>query len=136
MDAMERYVWPGNVRELKNVVERAVAHWPDTSRPIDQITFDPFASPYRPTAKKALSDHVGRLPEKPGEESPSSSAVGGELPSDFKAAVAAFETDLLTRALEESRHNQRVAARRLGLGYHQFRNALRKHGLLPARSAQ
>ena len=47
--------------------------------------------------------------------------------------MAAYETDLLTRALNDARHNQRVAAKRLGLGYHQFRNTLRKHGLLPSR---
>lgn len=61
-------------------------------------------------------------------------APAGPLPSDFKSAVAGFEHDLLTRALGEARHNQRVAAKRLGLGYHQFRNMLREHGLLPSRS--
>ncbi|MCA0200747.1 MAG: phage shock protein operon transcriptional activator, partial [Proteobacteria bacterium] len=55
------------------------------------------------------------------------------LPDDFRAAVASYESDLLTRALREARHNQRAAAKRLGLGYHQLRNLLRKHGLMPAR---
>ena len=138
MDTLQQYPWPGNVRELKNVVERAVAYWPSTSKSIDEIVFDPFASPYRPAAENSVDArghqqaHGGT-----GKDTPSPIATeGGKLPSDFKAAVAAVESDLLARALKESRHNQRVAARRLGLGYHQFRNALRKHDLLPSRASK
>ncbi|MET1254695.1 phage shock protein operon transcriptional activator [Aliikangiella maris] len=44
--ALLTYDWPGNVRELKNVVERNIyKSLPD--HPIDQIQFDPFASPYQ-----------------------------------------------------------------------------------------
>jgi psp operon transcriptional activator len=127
--ALEAYAWPGNVRELKNVVERAVAYWPDAAAPIDTIVFDPFASPFRPSPKPvAVSHGKDTVPLAPVVN-----GNGAEMTSDFKSAVAAFECDLLKRALNESRHNQRVAARRLGLGYHQFRNTLRKHGLLPSR---
>ena len=41
------YHWPGNVRELKNVVERAVYTSMGNEHPIDNINFDPFASPWR-----------------------------------------------------------------------------------------
>ncbi len=123
--ALEAYAWPGNVRELKNVVERAVAFWGNPSSPIDAVTFDPFASPYRPA-------RVAGPAQSPRDEPVA--APTQPLPADFKSAVAAFETELLTRALTEARHNQRVAAKRLGLGYHQFRNTLRKHGLLPSRA--
>ena len=133
LDALAQYQWPGNVRELKNVAERATAYWPNPSKPIDKIIFDPFASPYRPAAK--VSPSAPKVLETRGESGGDVSAPS-ELPSDFKAAVAIFEKDLLTRALEEARHNQRVAARRLGLGYHQFRNALRKYDLLPSRTSQ
>lgn len=128
---LEAYQWPGNVRELKNVVERAVAHWPEETKAIDRVQFDPFESPFRP----------GHAPgvKKDGAHVETTVAVAAgmhtaqSLPDDFKSAVAAYESDLLARALAEARHNQRVAARRLGLGYHQFRNTLRKHNLLPAR---
>ena len=123
---LDAYAWPGNVRELKNVVERAVAHWPEETKAIDRVTFDPFDSPFRPH----------RLPSVVAASAPradSPAAAAAPLPDDFKSAVAAFESDLLTRALVDARHNQRVAARRLGLGYHQFRNCMRKHGLLPSR---
>ena len=129
-DALDAFPWPGNVRELKNVVERAVAHWPEETKAIDRVVFDPFESPFRP-------QHVTYAPKDAPAQTASISAplkvTTGPLPDDFKSAVAVFESDLLSRALQEARHNQRVAAKRLGLGYHQFRNTLRKHGLLPAR---
>jgi len=50
---------------------------------------------------------------------------------DYAARVGRFEVRLLREALERSRFNQAAAARLLGLGYHQFRHALRSHGLLP-----
>ena len=50
---------------------------------------------------------------------------------DYAARVGRFEARLLRGALERSRFNQAAAARLLGLGYHQFRHALRSHGLLP-----
>lgn len=125
--ALEAYGWPGNVRELKNVVERAVAAWNERDRPIERIVFDPFASPFRPQTGRPHTTPAA----PPAAEPPA--APPTVLPDDFRAAVAAFESDLLVRALRDARHNQRAAAKRLGLGYHQLRNLLRKHGLMPAR---
>jgi len=127
--ALESFAWPGNVRELKNVVERAVAGWLDREKPIDRIVFDPFASPFRPRNARP----AGAAPAAAPAASAEAPAVPSALPDDFRSAVAAFESDLLTRALKDARHNQRAAAKRLGLGYHQLRNLLRKHGLMPAR---
>ena len=50
MAELEAYHWPGNVRELRNVVERAVYRHEDPERPVDEIQFDPFHSPWAPTA--------------------------------------------------------------------------------------
>jgi len=126
--AMAVYPWPGNVRELKNVAERAVYRWPEPDTAIDAIVFDPFASPYRPGG--------GGKPEPPPETGvPPTTEPPAPLSGDFEAAVAAFEADILERAMDASRHNQRAAASLLGLGYHQFRNRLSKHGLLPSRGA-
>jgi psp operon transcriptional activator len=117
--------WPGNVRELKNVVERAVYRCGAPDRTIDHIVFDPFASPYRPPPAPP------RDPEPLHDPEPPPAADFQAL--DLGAAVARFEADLLDRALVAARHNQREAARSLGLGYHQYRNRLKKHGI--ARSA-
>jgi psp operon transcriptional activator len=103
------YAWPGNVRELRNVVERAV-YRAEGDAPIDAIALDPFESPWRPGAA------VTSAPE------------ARALPKDFAAAVAGFERDLVRRAMQAADGNQSEAAAMLGLGYHQFRRLLRKHG--------
>ena len=118
--ALLDYDWPGNVRELKNVVERAVYQAPRPEQLIEAIVLDPFASPYRPVAEVLQAPAPASLPTTPTA-----------LPQEgFTAAVARFERDLLSRALIAAEHNQRTAARTLGLAYHQFRQRLSKHGLI------
>ncbi len=107
--------WPGNVRELKNVVERCVYRNPDPLKPVDDITLDPFDSPYRPR-------------HAPATQIPSPNKT--QLPTDLKESVAEFEIDLVNRALEDARFNQRRAAELLGLTYHQLRGYLKKYNLL------
>jgi len=102
------HAWPGNVRELRNAVERAV-YRAGTDAPIEAVSIDPFESPWRP-----------------GKSGDAAAAVSA-LPKDFAAAVAAFEGELVRRAMLEAHGNQGEAARALGLGYHQFRRLLRKY---------
>lgn len=121
--ALERllaYPWPGNVRELKNVVERALYRAPDPGRPVSEIVFDPFASPFRPAAAPPSKAEPAGATPVPIE------ATG---PHDFAAAVAGFERRLIEGALQATQFNQRAAARRLGLEYHQLRHLLKKHRL-------
>jgi psp operon transcriptional activator len=96
------------VRELKNLVERAVYRAAAPQRPIAELQFDPFDSPYRPA---------------PADPAPAPAA------GDFRSTVAAFERGLLSDALAACRHNQRRTAERLGLSYDQLRSQLRQHGL-------
>ena len=105
------YPWPGNVRELRNVIERAVYRAGPGERPIDVIQIDPFESPWRP----------GNAPKA---EAPKAIAS-----KDFATSVAAFETDLLKRALADNDDNQTLAAQQLKLSYHQLRRLLKKYGL-------
>ena len=51
------------------------------------------------------------------------------LPGNFRAAVHAYEHDILNLALERAQFKQTVAAELLGLSYHQFRGLLKKHAL-------
>jgi len=115
--ALEEYQWPGNVRELKNVVERAV-YRSDSPR-ITEIVFDPFFSPYE---------------KKPSELEPKDPAADA-VPSDLsdlltrplKEAVWGLKVRMLENALEKEKFNQKKAARRLGLTYHQFRGLYRQY---------
>jgi psp operon transcriptional activator len=121
--ALLGYAWPGNVRELKNAIERSVYRAESPDQPINEILFDPFASPYNPPP----------TPEPEDERSQASvvsiAPPDQGVPTDFRAAVAAFERQVLRRALERAQFKQTVAAKILGLSYHQFRSLLRKHGL-------
>lgn len=122
--ALVGYAWPGNVRELKNVVERSV-HRTAADQPVDAIVFDPFASAYRPP--------VDSEPEA-ATAMPSGKSI--PLPCSIKSEIARLELDLIKRALAEARYNQNEAAQLLGLGYHQLRALLRKHGLVKARASR
>jgi psp operon transcriptional activator len=125
--ALLAYAWPGNVRELKNAVERSVYRADDPDKPIDEILFDPFASPFAPQAEAEDDD--------PGDAAGTAAIaprLDHELPADFRSAVAQFETRVLRRALERAQFKQTTAARLLGLSYHQLRSLLRKHGMTKA----
>src|SRR5512143_1176325 len=120
--ALLGYAWPGNVRELKNAIERSVYRAEEPEQPIDTILFDPFASPYSPTAPPPPPSSV----VAPAAPTPATDDV---VPRDFRTAVAAFERQLIQRALQRAQFKQTLAAKLLGLSYHQLRSLLRKHSL-------
>ncbi len=114
---LEAYPWPGNVRELKNVVERAVyrAENPET---IDTLCFDPFQCPFEPLPRDNAAEPSGTQ---------AAPAAPVHTTTDFREAIARYEEALLRQALEACQFNQRKAAERLGLTYHQFRGLYRKY---------
>jgi psp operon transcriptional activator len=113
--ALENYSWPGNIRELKNVVERAV-YRSDTPL-IDEITFQPFRSPYTMEA-----NDIGMVSIQ--EAKPVTEHL---LKTPFKDAVKELEIRFINKALKEAKYNQKKAAKIMGLTYHQFRGLYRKH---------
>ncbi len=106
--------WPGNVRELRNVVERSLYRQGEPSHPLRQLVLDPFASPW--------SDSALAAPQVPGVLAPS-------FPLDWKAYMAECEIHMITKALQLSRYNQRMAAQSLGISYDQLRGLLKKYRL-------
>jgi psp operon transcriptional activator len=127
---LDNHAWPGNVRELKNVVERSLYRWADADSPVGRIILDPFESPWRP----APHPSVAAAPAKPAI-SPVAEASAMPTPAltgvnDFRAAVHAYEREILVQALERCRHNQRRTAAALSLSYDQLRHALKRHGML------
>ena len=125
--AMEGHGWPGNVRELRNVIERAIYRWADPARPVDALHFDPFASPWQPAPRKAQIRHETAAATFSGA-APAAAAPPGQV-SDLRAAVDAYEKQILSDTMARCRFNQKVAAEALGLSYDQIRHALKKHGL-------
>jgi psp operon transcriptional activator len=132
---LEVYPWPGNVRELRNVIERAVYRHEDPERPIDEIVFNPFHSPWAPSAADSVQTHAAAAAETaPAEEAPGAVHLVSSTPqpavtSDLRGAVAAYERELLEEALRRNRFNQRATAAALGLSYDQLRHALKRHKL-------
>ncbi|MGL5046314.1 MAG: phage shock protein operon transcriptional activator [Shewanella sp.] len=137
--------WPGNIRELKNVVERSVYRNGGENRPINHITLDPFASPYRPKTRiktrerqiiSAIPPTVTSTPqslpllESECQANNESSTHCFNFPLDFKEHTEQFEMDLIQQALSSSQYNQKKTADMLGLSYHQLRGILKKYNLL------
>jgi psp operon transcriptional activator len=129
---LEAYAWPGNVRELRNAIERAVYRHEDPERSIDEIVFDPFHSPWAPSSGAAP---LAAATSVSADDEP---AVAGSSPAvltppvsttDFRAAVADYERNLLEDALRRNRFNQRATAAALNLSYDQLRHALKRHKL-------
>ncbi len=115
--ALLKHDWPGNVRELKNTVERSVYRSDDPDKPISQIAFDPFDSPFKLMGSNQAEQVASARRRTP------------LLPADLTQRLRDTEKDLLLAALDKARFNQRLAADLLNLSYHQFRGKLKKYGI-------
>ena len=96
MQQLANWSWPGNVRELENAIERAVILCPTH-------VIEPSDLPARVRGLAAT---------------PQGRAFSTELPDgglELRAAVEAFENDLIRQALERTGWNKNQAARLLGL---------------------
>jgi psp operon transcriptional activator len=125
---LEAYPWPGNVRELRNVVERAVYRHEDPERPIDEIIFNPFHSPWAPTGVEPSHGEAAMIQGNVLDHMPTATPLPAST-DDFRAAVADYERRLLEDALQRNRFNQRATASALNLSYDQLRHALKRHKL-------
>ncbi len=106
------YSFPGNVRELKNIIERAV--YRSGGAKIEDVDFNPFDNPFADATKA-----------KDKEES-TSPILNYDL-KDLAKAHEDIDITFISRALDESMGNQRVAADLLGITYDQFRGIYRKY---------
>jgi psp operon transcriptional activator len=105
------YGWPGNVRECKNVIERAV--YQSRRKRIDTISFDPFEGAYPGNRdKKAPGKIENRIDIRT---------------TPLAEAKKELEYRYLREALKKAKHNQKKAAKILGMSYHQFRGLYRKY---------
>jgi len=131
--ALARNPWPGNVRELKNTVERAVY-----ANPGPLLDADDLHQGFALDQGAALDRNVNRPSVNGGNicpRIPSADSLGSaddEEPKfpwpegEFDRRTSAYALGLLEDALARARHNQREAARLLGLTYHRFRFLYKK----------
>ena len=111
LEAMVRHDWPGNVRELQNVLQR-----------------------YRSLNRFDLLEDATCQSPRDGME-PSN------LPADlidhsYHAAMAAFEKQLLLKALEKNRWRRDEAALSMGLPLRTFCRKLKRHDLIRHKKCQ
>ncbi|WED20723.1 phage shock protein operon transcriptional activator [Vibrio sp. JC009] len=111
---MNDYQWPGNVRELKNVIERAVYQSGNSELPIQELTLNPFVADW----------------QEKEQEKETITKRSFSFPLDYKEWQETLDIELLNSVLTEARHNQKAAAKMLGLSYHQMRGMLRKYNLV------
>ncbi|MCZ6560739.1 MAG: phage shock protein operon transcriptional activator [Gammaproteobacteria bacterium] len=123
--------WPGNVRELKHTVERSVYRSDQPEKPLVEIVFDPFDSPYIPGRMPVPKRRVQSIKHPPASpmDSIEPSATKTHFPLDLKGTVGNMEIHLVREAMKKARFRQPEAAKLLGLSYHQLRGLLRKHNL-------
>ncbi|WP_241578522.1 phage shock protein operon transcriptional activator [Rosenbergiella nectarea] len=102
--------WPGNVRELKNVIERSIYRSLQTDNPLSEVILSPFQAPASQPA--------------PMVSQPSCPT----LPTNLREWQHQQEADFVKASLQQFPQHT-LAAKALGLTYHQFRALLKKHSL-------
>ena len=113
--ALMGYSWPGNVRELKNVIERSV--YRSENGEIASLDFNPFKNPYSEDEKESPQAQDSIKEKKFFEY---------DL-VDLDRAHSDLDVSFLSRALDASGGNQKLAAEKMGITYDQFRGLYRKH---------
>jgi two-component system response regulator AtoC len=121
-DALRRlidYDWPGNVRELENAIERAVV----LSRGA------PITGQHLPFGEQESRDRR-RLARRGSRETDAAAIAGnGSTDGSFKDAVATFEKQLITEALERAGGDRTKAAEDLGIYRRLLTSKIKEHGL-------
>jgi two-component system nitrogen regulation response regulator NtrX len=108
-ELLSSYSWPGNVRQLKNLVERAMAMYPDA--PLDPTCF-------------ALDPESG------------THAISTLLTKDWKSAREGFERVYARQLLDRHKGTVTNAARAAGLAPASLYRMLRRLGLPPGRKSR
>ena len=105
--SLVQYHWPGNVRELRNTLERAAI----------------LAG-----GGLIVSEHLA-LSAHPEPKAQALVAPAHESEADAASDISSVERAMIKRALEETRFNKSIAAKKLGLTRAQLYTRLKRYGL-------
>jgi DNA-binding NtrC family response regulator len=103
-DKLMKFNYPGNVRELENIIERAVVLTRGNT-----ITTDDLPVPVRGFMEELTRPEIGK----------------GTLPEQLQT----IERQLISNALKESRGNQTLAGKLLGISERNLRYKLKKYNI-------
>jgi transcriptional regulator with PAS, ATPase and Fis domain len=109
--ALESYAWPGNVRELENVIERMIILAESNMK-------------YIPTS--LLTENIL---SKAGHSFSGQTKQVIKKSMNIKEKKAAYEMEMIYRALQNNHWNKTLAARELGLHESTLRYRMRKFGI-------
>lgn len=110
MDLLMRYPWPGNIRELENEIERAHILTADGGN----LSVRSLSARITSTVEKTLPSDTSSKPKRY---------------TKLKDAIDDLELRMLHEALRESKGNQSLAAKRLGLSRQGLANKMKKFDL-------
>jgi len=105
--ALVNYLWPGNVRELRNILERAAI----------------LAGGGLIVAKHLALD------TQPEPAKTQTGAAAGGQPAAASSDLSSVERAMIKQALEDSRYNKSIAAKKLGLTRAQLYTRLKRYDL-------
>ena len=105
LKSLAAYSFPGNVRELENILERAVTL--NEGGPIS-------------------AEHLQLAPPVAHETTPDTPSATPAKLDDF---MSKMESDIIMKALEETRYNKTAAAKKLGITFRSLRYKLKKLGI-------
>ncbi|HEY6909039.1 MAG TPA: sigma-54 dependent transcriptional regulator [Myxococcales bacterium] len=102
---LERYRWPGNIRELENVMARMAVI---CESPVIEESDLPYDFALGADAELAVRSEGQNL----------------------EAAMLAFETSFLRKALKKNAWNKKATAAHLGIGYSTLKSKLKAYGIV------
>lgn len=117
IDLLMHYDWPGNIRELKNTIERAVIISEGDTIYKESLSSKLTTEDYGTVSMSGFSDGAS-------EVSDSATVVG-----DMKEVVAAYEKDLITKALMKVNWNQTKAADLLNVPRRTLVSKIKKYNI-------
>jgi two-component system, NtrC family, response regulator AtoC len=124
---LQTYNWPGNVRQLENCPRRAVLICKGDVLLPEHVAFAPDQDRAIPGvgAEESPAELQQRVDDLVGE------ILSGAGPRSHASVIDLVERSLVTRALQQCRHNQVRAARLLGISRNTLRHRIRKYNLEP-----
>lgn len=120
MKILQEYTWPGNVRELENVVKKALLFCKGNVIQPEHIQITESAIRESQDSISKLRDLFSQMVRQ---------GLRGEVTSLYKVVIDEVEKALFIEAIKQTKGNQSVAAKLLGISRPTLKDKIEKLGL-------